>query len=118
MDKILITNLIARGVIGVTERERRRPQDIRISVTLFTDTRRAGKSDNIRHTVDYSATAKKLLAHAESIGRQTVEALANDLAEICLNEPKVVKVIVRVEKPGAVRFAESVGVEIERSREA
>jgi FolB domain-containing protein len=118
MDKIFITNLVARGVIGVTERERRRPQDIRISVTLFTDTRRAGKSDNIRSTVDYSAMAKKLIAHAETVGRQTVEALASDLAEICLSEQKVANVIVRVEKPGAVRFAESVGVEIERNRDA
>ena len=116
MDKIFISNLTARGIIGVTERERRRPQDIRISVTLFTDTHRAGKSDNIRHTVAYSATANKLIAHAESIGRQTVEALASDLADICLTEPKVVKVIVCVEKPGAVRFSESVGVEIELSQ--
>lgn len=117
MDKILITNLVARGVIGVTERERRRPQNIVINVTLFTDTRRAGKTDSIRSTVDYSAMAKKLIAHAENIARQTVEALASDLAEICLSEPKVVKAIVRVEKPGAVRFSESVGVEIERSRD-
>ncbi len=117
MDKIFIKNLIARGVIGVTERERRRPQNIVINVTLFTDTRRAGKSDSIRTTVDYSTVAKKLIAHAESVGRQTVEALASDLAEICLAEHKVAKVIVRVEKPGAVRFSESVGVEIERSRD-
>jgi len=117
MDKIFITNLVARGIIGVTERERRRPQNIVINVTLYTDTHRVGKSDNIRNTVDYSAVAKKLIAHAESIGRQTVEALASDLAEICLSEPKVASVIVRVEKPGAVRFSESVGVEIERSRD-
>jgi dihydroneopterin aldolase len=47
-----------------------------------------------------------------------VEALAHDLANICLEDQKVNKVIVRVEKPGAVRFASSVGVEIERSRES
>ena len=46
----------------------------------------------------------------------TVEALANDLAKVCLQEDGVQTVIVRVEKPGAVRFAESVGVEIERSK--
>ena len=57
-----------------------------------------------------------MLAHAESANRETVEALANDLAKLCLEENGVQKVIVRVEKPGAVRFAESVGVEIERSR--
>jgi FolB domain-containing protein len=60
--------------------------------------------------------SKKILAHAESANRETVEALANDLAKICLEDKGVQKVIVRVEKPGAVRFAESVGVEIERSR--
>lgn len=117
MDKVFITNLLARGVIGVTERERRRPQDILINVTLFTETKRAAETDNIRSTVNYSTVAKKLLSHAEMIGRQTVEALASDLAVICLGEPKVERVIVRVEKPGAVRFAESVGVEIERSRD-
>ena len=60
---------------------------------------------------------KKLFAHAESVNRLTVEALANDLAKLCLEEPGVQRAIIRVEKPGAVRFAESVGVEIERSRD-
>jgi FolB domain-containing protein len=67
--------------------------------------------------VDYSALAKKIQAHAETAARLTVEALANDLAQICLGQSGVTKTIVRVEKPGAVRFAGSVGVEIERSHE-
>jgi dihydroneopterin aldolase len=58
-----------------------------------------------------------LQAHTETAARLTVEALANDLAKICLDLPLVKKVIVRVEKPGAVRFAKSVGVEIERKRD-
>jgi dihydroneopterin aldolase len=62
--------------------------------------------------------AKKVLAHAESAQRFTVEALAADLARLCLEEPGVEKVRVRVEKPGAVRFTGSVGVEIERSKAA
>jgi len=61
--------------------------------------------------------SKKVQAHAETAERLTVEALANDLAEICLEEKGVQKVVIRIEKPGAVRFAESVGVEIERSRD-
>ena len=47
----------------------------------------------------------------------TVEALAADLAQLCLEVPRVEKVRVRVEKPGAVRFSRSVGVEIERTKE-
>jgi len=44
----------------------------------------------------------------------TVEALANDLAQVCLQEPRVAKVILRVDKPGAVPEADSVAVEVER----
>ena len=116
MDQVIIKNLLARGVIGVNDWERKRPQNILINLTLFTDTRRAAQSDNLDDCVNYSTMSKKALAHAETANRETVEALANDLAILCLEEPRVTKVMVRVEKPGAVRFAESVGVEVERSR--
>jgi len=115
MDKVIIKNLLARGIIGIREWERKRAQDILINITLFTDTRRAAETDNIEDCADYSEVTKKVQAHAENAARFTVEALANDLAGICLAHNNVQRVIVRVEKPTAVRFAESVGVEIERS---
>ena len=114
MDQILISNLIARGVIGISDNERSQPQNIVISVVLFADITRAGKSDNVEDSVNYRTVAKKILAHAEKVNRYTVEALATDIAELCLQEKGVRRVRVRVEKPGAVRFSESVGVEIER----
>ena len=117
MDKVIIKNLLARGIIGVRDWERKRAQDILINITLFTDTRRVAETDDINDCADYSEVTKKVQAHAESAARLTVEALANDLAEICLAQNNVQSVIVRVEKPTAVRFAESVGVEIERSRD-
>ena len=117
MDKVMIKNLLARGIIGIRDWERKQPQDILINITLFTDTHRAAESDDITDCADYSVISRKVQAHAESAGRFTVEALANDLAALCLREKNVLKVIVCVEKPGAARFAESVGVEIERSRE-
>ena len=117
MDKVIIKNLLARGIIGVNDWERKRAQNILINIILFTDTRVAAQTDNLNDCVNYSTMSKKVFAHAESANRETVEALANDLARICLEEKDVQKVMVRVEKPGAVRFAESVGVEIERSRD-
>ncbi|KXK15960.1 MAG: dihydroneopterin aldolase [Chloroflexi bacterium OLB14] len=117
MDKVFIKDLLVRGIIGIRDWEREKPQDILINVIVFTDISQAAKSDDINDCVDYSALSKKLQAHAESAERLTVEALANDLAEICLKEKLVKKVNVKVEKPGAVRFAKSVGVEIERSRD-
>ena len=117
MDKVIIKNLLVRGIIGIRDWERKRVQDILINIILYTDTLRAANTDDINDCADYSTISKKVQAHAESAERFTVEALAKDLASLCLREKNVQKVTVRVEKPGAVRFAESVGVEIERSRD-
>ena len=117
MDKVIIRDLVARGIIGVNEWEREKIQEIVINIVAHTDTRTAGQSDRLADCVDYRALAKRAREHAESAGRQTVEALANDLARLCLEDNAVRKVTVRVEKPGAVRFSASVGVEIERSRD-
>lgn len=116
MDKVFIKDLVARGIIGINNWEREKKQEILINITLFADLRNAGESDQIEDCVNYRTISKKVLAHAETASRFTVEALASDLVEICLAEPGVEKARVRVEKPGAARFARSVGVEIERSR--
>jgi FolB domain-containing protein len=117
MDKVIIKDLLTRGIIGVNEWERKQPQDILINIVVFTDTKRAAVTDDVADCINYKTLAKRTRAHAETSGRFTVEALANDLAIICLEEKGVDKVIVRVEKPGAVRFSASVGVEIERSHD-
>ena len=118
MDQVFITDLEARGILGINDWEREKPQEILINLTLFTDLSKVGLSDDIRDGVNYRTIAKLALAHAEKAQRFTVEALAEDLARLCLKEPGVQKVRVRVEKPGAVRFSRSVGVEIERSNPA
>jgi len=115
MDKIFITDLLIRGVIGISEREREQPQDILVNIEISADITAAGKSDNVEDSVNYRTIAKKVLAHTETIKRYTVEALAEDIARLCLENNKVKIVLVRVEKPGAVRFSRSVGVEIIRS---
>ncbi|HWQ45412.1 MAG TPA: dihydroneopterin aldolase, partial [Longilinea sp.] len=115
MDKTFIKDLLVRGVIGISEREREQPQDILINVTLYSDISKAGISDNIDDCVNYRTVAKKIIAQVEKVSRFTVEALATDIAALCLAEPGVQRVQVMVEKPGAVRFSRSVGVEIERS---
>jgi FolB domain-containing protein len=116
MDKILIKDLLIRGVIGISEREREQPQDILVNIEISADISAAGKSDNVEDSVNYRTIAKKVLAHTETIKRYTVEALAEDIAKLCLEDNKVQSVLVRVEKPGAVRFSRSVGVEIIRKQ--
>lgn len=118
MDQIFISDLVARGIIGLNDWEREQPQEILINIILFGNLSQAGKSDDIKDSINYRTVAKKVIEHTETAQRLTVEALAADLARLCLEEPGVQKVRVRVEKPGAVRFSKSVGVEIEREKEA
>jgi FolB domain-containing protein len=114
MDKIIIKNLVARGIIGLDEWERVKPQEMVLNITVYTEIRQAAAEDDVVHSVNYRTIAKKAQAHAETAERLTVEALAEDIAKICLAEPNAKKVTVRIEKPGAVRFSESVGIEISR----
>lgn len=116
MDKVLIKNLTARGIIGVNEWEREKPQEILINIELHGDLSRAGSTDEVEDSINYRTIAKEVLHIAETAERFTVEALAADIAQSCLRTAGVEKAVIRVEKPGAVRFAESVGVEIERRK--
>ncbi|UCD97858.1 MAG: dihydroneopterin aldolase [Chloroflexota bacterium] len=116
MDEIFIKDLLVRGIIGINDWEREKPQDIIINITIFADLTQAGNTDDISYSVNYRTIAKKAQVQAENAERFTVEALAADIADLCLEEPGVIKVRVKVEKPNAVRFARSVGVEVERSR--
>jgi FolB domain-containing protein len=115
-DRILIKDLLLRGIIGINDWEREKRQDILINVMLFGDLRPAGESDEIADSINYRTITKQIIQHVETSQRFTVEALAADVARICLETDGVERVRVRLEKPGALRFARSVGVEIERRR--
>jgi FolB domain-containing protein len=114
-DRIIIKDLLLRGIIGINDWEREKRQDILINITLSGDLRAAGESDTIEDTINYRTLTKKIIEHVEESARYTVEALAADIARLCLSAEGVRRAKVRVEKPGALRFAKSVGVEIERS---
>ena len=116
LDKIIVSDLLLRGIIGLNDWEREKKQDILINLTLFTNTRRGGATDQASDILNYRTITKAIIAHVEDSAYYTVEALAAAIARICVVDHAAERVIVRVEKPGALRFARSVGVEIERER--
>lgn len=116
MDKLIIKDLVARGIIGVNDWERVKPQEILINLELYGDLRKVGQTDDLDDSINYRTIAKETLHIAETSERFTVEALAADIVDVCMRTEGVLRAVVRVEKPGAVRFADSVGVEIERHK--
>jgi FolB domain-containing protein len=115
-DRIEIKDLLVRAIIGVNDWERRDRQDVLINLTLHVDLRTPGEHDALDGSVNYRSVAKRVIEGVESSRRQTLEALAADIARLCLGEPGVERVRVSVEKPHALRFARSVGVTIERGK--
>ncbi|HAK97329.1 MAG TPA: dihydroneopterin aldolase [Planctomycetes bacterium] len=115
-DRIHIRDLEVRCILGVLPEERREKQDVVINITLYADLAQAGATDSIEDTVDYKCIKKAVLAAAEQSSYRLLEALAEKIAAVCLQDEKVARVVVSVDKPGALRFAQSVAVEIERSR--
>jgi FolB domain-containing protein len=114
-DRIIIEDLLLRGIIGLNEWEREKKQDILINLTLFTDLRAAGASDHLDDILNYRTITKLIIDYVENSQHYLIEALATAIARLCVDHGAE-RVIVRVEKPGALRFARSVGVEIERER--
>ncbi len=116
MDKIHIQDLHLRTVIGVHEWERKVRQDVTLNLVLETDLKKAGQTDNIADTVDYRTLTKSLITFVEMSSFFLIEKLAESVAERVLQTPGVQAVMVRLDKPGALRYTRSVAVEIRRSR--
>ena len=116
MDTIHIDGLLLRTIIGINDDERSNKQDVIITLTLSADLSKAGETDSIDDAVNYRSVTKRIIEFVESSDFFLVEAMAANLARIIVTEFPVEKVRVKVEKPGALRFAKSVGIEIERER--
>ena len=116
MGRVLINDLVVRGIIGVNEAERKSPQEIVINVDLFTDLNPCRCDRRHRRLRRLSMGGRESHgSRRKSPGGSRSRARGGHRANRALREPGVERVMVRVEKPGAVGAAGSVGVEIERA---
>ena len=114
LDRILITDLLLRCIVGINPDERKKKQDVIINIILFADLSEACSSDDIDDTVNYKKIKNSVVDLVEESKYFLVEKLAEMIARCCLSYDRVAAVTVRVEKPGALRFAKNVGVEVFR----
>lgn len=117
LDRIHIRELRLRCIIGINPEERDKLQDVVVDITLYADLSRSAATDCIDDTVDYKALKLKVMAMVEASSFYLLERLADCVAQICLEDPKVRRTCVSIEKPGALRFARTVGVEIVRAQQ-
>jgi FolB domain-containing protein len=115
VDLIEIEALRLRCVIGCSAEERRDRSDVVIDLRIGIDAQSAGDSDALADAWNYRTPVKAVIALVEASAYRTVEALAVAIARILVVDHGAPQVRVRVHKPGTLRFADSVGVVVERT---
>jgi dihydroneopterin aldolase len=114
VDIVFIRELRADTVIGVYDWEREVRQTVVLDLEMAWDNTLAASSDAISDALDYAAVSSRLLEFIEGSQFQLIEAMAEQVAAIVLEEFKVPWLRLRLCKPGAVARARDVGVLIER----
>lgn len=115
--RVFVRDLRLDAAIGVYGHEHGATQPVRINVDLWVDETGPAIDDRLENVVCYAAVVEGIKAIVAAGHVNLVETLAERIAELCLDDRRVARARVRVEKLAAVAEAESVGVEIERQRE-
>ncbi|WP_394289183.1 dihydroneopterin aldolase [Microbacterium sp.] len=100
-DRLSVVGLEAFGRHGVFEHERRDGQTFRVDLTLGLDTRPAAAHDRLEDTVNYGTLAERVVSAIENDPVDLIETLAQRIAEVCLDDPRVEWTEVTVHKPDA-----------------
>ena len=117
LDRIFIRDLRARCIVGIFPEERSKKQDIEINIVMHADLSKAARTDRIEDTIDYKAIKKSVLALVERSEFFLIERLAGSIADLVLEDAMVERVEITLDKPGALRFARSVAIDLVRTRE-
>jgi dihydroneopterin aldolase len=118
LDRITLTGITGYGYHGVFPAEKDRGQPFVVDLTCELDLSRASADDDLGQTVDYAKLAQAVVADVEGDPLDLIEALADRIAQTCLQYRAVQRVEVTVHKPQAplpVHVAD-VAVTLTRSR--
>jgi dihydroneopterin aldolase len=108
--KVFVRGLRIQAEIGVYAHEHGRAQPLLADVEL--DVAAAG-AEHLSQTINYETIAAQAQAIAAAGHMHLVEAFAEKLARACLEDPRVTRARVRVEKPEALAtYADAAGAEI------
>ena len=116
MIKIRIKNLRLRAIIGAKESERKNKQDVIINVSIDADPRQAIETDNIDEAFNYRTMTKNIIAVVENSRFHLLEKLADSVLSTVMEDGRVKSATVEIDKPGALRFTDSVSIEVHANR--
>lgn len=113
-DTIYLKGLEIETIVGIWDWERQIPQIVVVDLEMAADIAASAASDSIEDTLNYKLVSKRVQSLVKDGGFKLVETMAEAIAATIIGEFDVPWIRVRVNKPGAIRNARDVGVEIER----
>ncbi|KAG0345126.1 trifunctional dihydropteroate synthetase [Podila humilis] len=117
-DVIFVKDLRLSCIIGVNPWEREEEQIIVLNLQIYPgfDDSTDRKADYVSSTHNYRTIVRTITKYIEASSYKTVEAFVTSVARIAVEKCHVSKITVKMEKPSAIVFAGSAGVEITRDR--
>ncbi len=113
---IRIKNLRLRAIIGVNPWERVEKQAIIVNAEVEFDGATAVRSDHISDTIDYRTISQRLTDYTENSQCQLLESLAGNLLKVIMEEPRIQRARIEVDKPKALHSSDSTSVEVSAAR--
>jgi D-erythro-7,8-dihydroneopterin triphosphate epimerase len=110
---INITNLRLRTFIGFNQEEKEKQQDVVINAEIHYPASKLCLSDSVDDALNYKDITKKVIKHVEQGRFLLLEKLVSDVLSICHEHPWVSYARVKIDKPHALRFADSVSLSLE-----
>ncbi|MCJ1885695.1 dihydroneopterin triphosphate 2'-epimerase [Pseudomonas sp. NY15181] len=116
MARIRVKDLRVRTYIGIKEEEILNKQDVLINLTILYPAGDAVQVNDIEHALNYRTITKAIIAHVEENRFALLERLTQELLDLVMSNPAVHYAEVEVDKPHALRFAESVSIALAAQR--
>jgi D-erythro-7,8-dihydroneopterin triphosphate epimerase len=113
---IRIKNLVVRTIIGFNPEERVNRQDVIINAEIEVEVSRAINTDNQDGIYDYKAINKAIIALVQDSKFNLLEKLTHEVLQLIMKDERVIRAKVEIDKPQALRYSESVSVELEALR--
>ena len=107
MARIRVKDLRLRTYIGIKEEEINNKQDVLINLTILYPAVDAVQVNDIEHALNYRTITKAIIAHVEGNRFALLERLTQEILDLVMTHQAVRSAEVEVDKPHALRFAES-----------
>ena len=114
---INIRNLRLRTLIGFNHDEKTKKQDVVLNIEIHYAIAESVLQDQVDEALDYKKITKRIISHVEEGQFLLLEKLASDVLGICSNHPSVQSSSVTIDKPHALRFADSVSLTLKYQAE-